>query len=339
MQRKTPKLSAISGKNRQIPAQTQNQMQNTKQNPTQNQTQNSTQNPTSKNTFIKSLIISLMVHFLAILGVYFISKNENLFAKTTPKKVQLSFKRGGDSKMDNSPYKQNTSIPQRFSQNASDSNDFANDSTNLPQIIQIPQHLLENQSKDSQAFTSDSSDSAKNASDFINNSDSAKFANNANSTQNAINLSSLQIYNSSNLNPSQSNYDKVLNYIASKAAPSDVKAEILDLYGDELGDYGLAEIDFLLNNLRDIGRITQYHINRRGYPQGAKLLNQQGKNIIEFYLYPNGDISDLRVVSSANSIILDNDMMTNIKIAFKEYPRPTTKVKIRFFMTYTLFKN
>ena len=153
---------------------------------------------------------------------------------------------------------------------------------------------------------------------------------------NSLNLSNLQIYDNVNINPNvrEMKYKQALSYIASRPIPSDQKAEIIDLYGDELGDYGLAEIDFIVNNLRDIGRITQYHINRRGYPREAALLGQSGKNIIEFYLHPNGDISDLRVVSSSNSIILDNDMQTNIKVAFREYPRPTTKVKIRFFMTY-----
>lgn len=259
-----------------------------------------------KNTLLKSLIISLILHLIAVGGIFFLLQNKHLLVKNEPKKVQLSFKRGGDSKLENSPHKHNSSIP-RIPSSA--------DSATLAQNMQIPRNIT--QINPQNATDSQNANPTKNPSD-------------------SLNLSSLQIYNNANLSPQQTNYDKNLNYIVSKAIPSDIKAEILDLYGDELGDYGLAEIDFLLNNLRDIGRITQYHINRRGYPQGAKLLNQQGKNIIEFYLYPNGDISHLRVVSSANSIILDNDMMTNIKVAFREYPRPNTKVKIRFYMSYML---
>ena len=259
-----------------------------------------------------SLAISLTIHAIfGILGYVIYVKSEVLSQKNEPKKVQLSFKRGGDSEIKDSKFKENTSIPsrvarelQKMAQNTQDSHE------STPQILQMP----------------------LNAQDSKQNSRESSGTNSANS----LNLSNLQIYDNVNINPNvrEMKYKQALSYIASRPIPSDQKAEIIDLYGDELGDYGLAEIDFIVNNLRDIGRITQYHINRRGYPREAALLGQSGKNIIEFYLHPNGDISELRVVASSNSIILDNDMQTNIKVAFREYPRPTTKVKIRFFMTY-----
>lgn len=278
-----------------------------------------------KGLFIKALAVSLLLHIIAVIGVYSLVKNENLLAKNEPKKVKLSYKRGGDFKLENSPHKLNSAIPEHLLKQQ----DSPHDST---------QGIAElNLTKDSAKTARDSTDSAKKDSTQkladSTQKDSAKSP-----TAESLNLSSLQIYNNASFatNTRDTNYKNAINYIASRQAPSDVKQEIFELYGDELGDYGLAEIDFLLDNLRDIGRITQYHINRRGFPQAAKLLNQQGKNIIEFYLHPNGDISNLRVVSSANSVILDNDMMTNIKVAFREYPRPTTKVKIRFYMEYIL---
>lgn len=263
-----------------------------------------------KGLFIKALAVSLLLHIIAGIGIYSLMKNENLLAKNEPKKIKLSYKRGGDFKLENSPHKLNSAIPEHLLKQQNSPQDSTQEIAEL----------------------NPTSDSAKNARDSTQ-KDSAK-----NPTAESLNLSSLQIYNNASFatNTRDTNYKNAINYIASRQAPSDVKKEIFELYGDELGDYGLAEIDFLLDNLRDIGRITQYHINRRGFPQAAKLLNQQGKNIIEFYLYPNGDISHLSVVSSANSVILDNDMMTNIKVAFREYPRPTTKVKIRFYMEYIL---
>ena len=262
--------------------------------------------------WLKSLIISLAIHaIVGILGYVIYVKSEVLSQKNEPKKFQLSFKRGGDSAIKDSKFKENTSIPsrvarelQKMAQNTQDSHESA------PQILQMP---INPQNSKQNSRESSGTNSA-----------------------NSLNLSNLQIYDNVNINPNvrEMKYKQALSYIASRPIPSDQKAEIIDLYGDELGDYGLAEIDFIVNNLRDIGRITQYHINRRGYPREAALLGQSGKNIIEFYLHPNGDISELRVVSSSNSIILDNDMQTNIKVAFREFPRPTTKVKIRCFMTY-----
>lgn len=265
-----------------------------------------------KNLLPISLAISLVIHAIfGILGYVIYVKSEVLFKKNEPKKVQLSFKRGGDSAIKDSKFKENTSIPssmkrelQKMAQNTQDSHESA------PQILQMP----------------------LNPQDSKQNSHESSGTNSANS----LNLSNLQIYDNVNINPNvrEMKYKQALSYIASRPIPSDQKAEIIDLYGDELGDYGLAEIDFLINNLREIGRITQYHINRRGYPVEAALLGQSGKLVVEFYLHPNGDISELRVVASSNSIILDNDMQTNIKVAFREFPRPTTKVKIRCFMTY-----
>lgn len=263
-------------------------------------------------------MISLAIHALVgVLAFIFLEKSEDLFKKNEPQKVRLNFKRGGDSAIKDSKYKENTAIPQHATQRAQEllknAEDLGNSSdSQMPQILTMPNDLSKAQNpRESNKGTDLGAQS--------------------------LNLSNLQIYDNASVNPNvrEMKYKQALRYIAAQAIPSDQKREIIDLYGDELGDYGLAEIDFLVNNLRDIGRITQYHINRRGYPREAAILGQSGKNVIEFYLHPNGDISELRVVSSSNSIILDNDMQTNIKVAFREYPRPTTKVKIRFFMTYT----
>ena len=121
-----------------------------------------------------------------------------------------------------------------------------------------------------------------------------------------------------------------------QSLPRDLQNEIKQLYGDELGDYGDAEQDFIINNLREIGRITQYHLSRRGYPPDAGYLGQQGTNAVEFYLYPNGDISDLKIIQETQSMILDKNTITVIQIAYKDYPRPTTKTKIKIYVKYYL---
>lgn len=299
-----------------------------------------------KNIFLKSLILSLLAHIIALCAIYFLTKDLSTSTQNQAQKVKLSFKRGGDSAVKNSPHKHNSSIPKSLPTNESaeempffmqsiatkpadsvkdsvkDSADSAKDST---------KNLAQNLAVDSaKTPTKPPADSTKDSAN-----DSAN--NPADSTPNALNLASLQVQNPNAPKHSEQKRKEMANYIASKAIPSDIKAEIFDLYGDELGDYGLAEIDFIINNLRDIGRITQYHINRRGYPQNALIMHKQGKNVVEFYLHPNGDISELRVAKSSDSAILDNDMLTNIKVAFREYPRPTTKVKIRIYMTYRLY--
>lgn len=268
----------------------------------------------SDDRILLALAISILLHLLVGFSIYMLKNNVDLQEnKQGQEKVKLAFKRGGDSKRDDSTLKENTSIPSSLMGGANGGGVIRNN---------MSKHKANNATSKSTKAMQDR-------------------ASEQNKAQNSIDLSSLQIYNNLNLNPNlkQNNYQQNISYITSSKIPSDQKQEIIELYGDELGDYGMEEIDFLVNNLREIGRITQYHINRRGYPQEAVLLRQSGKNIIEFYLYPNGDISDLKVVSSSKSIILDNDMQTNIKVAFKDYPRPSVRVKIRFYMSYNLLYN
>ncbi|WP_181881773.1 TonB family protein [Helicobacter sp. MIT 14-3879] len=266
----------------------------------------------SKNVFKITLSISFLIHISIALLLYFnLDSKKIVESKKNKEKISLSFKRGGDSKKENSNVKENTSIPQHILQQT------------------LSASAIINEIKPNTSLTSK---------DF---SKADKIIKNINQN-NTIDFNSLQIYSKNNININSlqniksQQYKNAFNYIMAQNIPQDQKYEIIDLYGDELGDYGMAEIDFLVNNLRDIGRITQYHINRRGYPKEAAILKQSGKNILEFFLYPNGDISDLKIVSSSKSLILDKDIQTNVKAAFREYPRPTTKVKIIINMTYSL---
>ena len=161
------------------------------------------------------------------------------------------------------------------------------------------------------------------------------------SLPNNYDLSKLEIFDKNITSQiQQSNKeDNIKANIAKKIQnlPKDTQNEIMQLYGDELGDYGQAEQDFIINNLRDIGRITQYYLNKRGYPPDAGYLGQHGTNAVEFYLYPNGDISDLKIIKDSKSMILDKNTITIIKIAYKEYPRPTTKTKIKIYVKYYIW--
>lgn len=258
-----------------------------------------------------AFFISILLHILFAFSIYMF-KDTNIREKEEPEKIRIAFKRGGDSKQENSTFKENTSIPSKIANTKAESsqNDIVKYKAPPPQKPKTNDIKTPNEPQ----------------------------APKQNSSKNAIDFASLQIYKPPIVeqNPEEKNYKKNINLINSANIPSDQKQDIIDLYGDELGDFGTEEINYLINNLREIGRITQYYINRRGYPQDAAILGQSGKNVVEFYLYPNGDISDLKIVTSSKSSILDNDMLTNIRIAYKDYPRPKTKVKIRIYMTYYL---
>ncbi len=108
----------------------------------------------------------------------------------------------------------------------------------------------------------------------------------------------------------------------------------LELYGEEYSSFNQVQKVFLQKNLRDIGRITEKYLR---YPSLAARLRQDGTNIVEFMLYPNGDISDLRLTSSSHSSSLDDNTLETIRIAYKDYPRPKEPTKIKIYVNYFLY--
>ena len=119
-----------------------------------------------------------------------------------------------------------------------------------------------------------------------------------------------------------------------KGNDSETIQEINQLYGEEFGDLGTAQKDFIRNNLRNIGRITQSYLS---YPRIAAYFEQSGVNAVEFYLHPNGDISGLKIIKSSGLSSFDAQTLHTIKIAYKDYPRPTETTLIRIHVTYSYY--
>ncbi|WP_297600655.1 energy transducer TonB [Helicobacter sp. UBA3407] len=110
--------------------------------------------------------------------------------------------------------------------------------------------------------------------------------------------------------------------------------EVKDLYGEEFGSLDAEQRKFIKDNLSGIGRITQRYLK---YPTIAGKMGQQGDNIVEFYLYPNGDISDLKLLTPSGFTLLDDNSVHTIKIAYKDYPYPSVKTKIRIRVMYRIW--
>lgn len=110
--------------------------------------------------------------------------------------------------------------------------------------------------------------------------------------------------------------------------------EVKDLYGEEFGSLDAEQRKFIKDNLSGIGRITQRYLK---YPTIAGKMGQQGDNIVEFYLYPNGDISDLKLLTPSGFTLLDDNSVHTIKIAYKDYPYPSVKTKIRIRVMYRIY--
>ncbi|WP_120946168.1 MULTISPECIES: energy transducer TonB [Helicobacter] len=125
------------------------------------------------------------------------------------------------------------------------------------------------------------------------------------------------------------------SYEADKGLDSQTRKDIDDLYGEEFGDLGTAEKDFIRSNLSEIGRITQKYLE---YPSAAGYLGQDGVDAVEFYLHPNGDITGLKIILPSGYKLLDDNTLKTITIAYKDYPRPTTTTLIRIRVRYFIYR-
>ncbi len=112
---------------------------------------------------------------------------------------------------------------------------------------------------------------------------------------------------------------------------------IKQLYGNEFNSFSQTQKKFIKNNLGTIHRITQRTLTRNGYPTVAVQTQQQGTNVVSFYLHPNGDITGLRLKRRMGYEALDQNTLDVIRIAYKNYPLPNKKTKIMFHVTYTLY--
>ena len=114
----------------------------------------------------------------------------------------------------------------------------------------------------------------------------------------------------------------------------DITKSYLRLYGEEYNSFTKLQKVYLEKNLKNIGSITQKYLR---YPSLAIRTKQEGMNIVEFFLHPNGDISDLKLTNSSGYTSLDKNSIQTIEIAYKDYPKPKEKTKVKIYVYYKLY--
>ncbi len=133
--------------------------------------------------------------------------------------------------------------------------------------------------------------------------------------------------------PSVSSLESALK-VPQKRQVDELTQSYIDLYGDEFMTFSNETKEFLKENLSDIGRITQKYLM---YPSISIRIKQQGMNVVEFFLHPNGDITNLKLIKSSTYSALDSNSIHTIKVAYKDYPKPKEITKIRIFVYYKLY--
>lgn len=117
---------------------------------------------------------------------------------------------------------------------------------------------------------------------------------------------------------------------------SKLLSNIKDAYGETFGELSPGEQKYILDNQEIMRRITQQVLNRVGRVNIPQDMRVNSSNIVEFYLYPNGDISDIQFIEKSNFYILDDTTRETIEYAYSKYPRPEQKTRIRYKVGYYL---
>ncbi len=120
------------------------------------------------------------------------------------------------------------------------------------------------------------------------------------------------------------------------SSKSNISQNIKELYGDEFGKLSQGQQQYILDNQEIMRRITQQVLTRVARVNLPRDLNVNKTNVIEFYLHPNGDMSDFRFLDKSGYYILDDTTKETIEYAYSKYPRPSEKTLIRYNVFYNL---
>ena len=115
-----------------------------------------------------------------------------------------------------------------------------------------------------------------------------------------------------------------------------ISSNIQDAYGEAFGKLSEGEQKYIIDNQEIMRRITQEQLNRLGPVNIPRNLNVNTSNIIEFYLHPNGDISELKIITASGYEILDDTSLQTIEYSYHRYPLPKQKTLVRYKVGYYL---
>ena len=115
-----------------------------------------------------------------------------------------------------------------------------------------------------------------------------------------------------------------------------INQNIKELYGEEFGKLTPGQQQYIIDNQEVMRRITQQVLTRVARVNLTPDLNVNRSNVIEFYLHPNGDMSDFKFLSKSGYYVLDDTTKETIEYAYSRYPRPKEKTLIRYNVYYNL---
>ncbi|MDD2652318.1 MAG: TonB family protein [Sulfurimonas sp.] len=121
-----------------------------------------------------------------------------------------------------------------------------------------------------------------------------------------------------------------------KSGSSVGNSDLRELYGDEFGKLTKGQQKYLIDNQEIMRRITQEILNRVARVNIRHDMNVNKVNIVEFYLHPNGDMTDFKFLQPSGYHVLDQTTQETIEFAYSRYPRPDEKILVRYNVFYNL---
>ncbi len=122
----------------------------------------------------------------------------------------------------------------------------------------------------------------------------------------------------------------------SSVAASSINNNIKELYGEEFGKLTPGQQQYIIDNQEIMRRITQQVLTRVARVNLPRDLNVNRNNVVEFYLHPNGDMTDFKFLHKSGYYVLDDTTKETIEYAYSRYPRPKEKTLIRYNVYYNL---
>lgn len=109
-----------------------------------------------------------------------------------------------------------------------------------------------------------------------------------------------------------------------------INNSVKKLYGDTFGELSEEEQAFLIDNYDRIQNIQQATFTRL---TNTRIVNDirysDTYNVVEFYFYPDGHISDLHIITQSKFPLFDEITIQTIEYSFSKYPRPQQKTLMR----------
>jgi len=117
---------------------------------------------------------------------------------------------------------------------------------------------------------------------------------------------------------------------------SRIPDDIREAYGDTFGKLSEGERKYLLDNQEIMRRLTQTQLNATGATMIPNNMRVNDYNIVEFYLHPDGRMTDFRYVRNSGFFLLDSVTKETIESVYWKYPRPAQKTLVRYKFGYYL---